>query len=205
MQSISVIYETGAQAYAQKLFGSPPPDETLARLAGALDGAQVCVSVRRVGLFLAVTHPWFECYETSVRRDADGGLFAYLHDVRKRVREPQRVIARAFSRQVAAARELGLKRFELYAAGYAGDTKFSGYRVWPQYGFNAQLYREERRRLPLPLADAKDLNQLMSLPGGYDWWKEKGNERSMVFDLSDDSGMMRVLRDYLNQLGQVEE
>lgn len=205
MEDLSVIYETGAQAYAQQLFGDPPPDETLARLAGALDGAQVTVSVRRVGLFLAVTHPWFECYETSIRRDADGGLYAYLHDVRKRSRDPKDVVIRAFLKQVRAAHELGLKRFELYAAGYAGDTKFSGYRFWPRLGFNAQFFQHERAKLPHEMATARDLNELILLPDGYEWWKKHGDERSMVFDLNENSAMMNVFRLRLKAAGLTEE
>lgn len=170
-----------------------------------MDGARVTVSVRRVGLFLALEHPLFECYETSIRRDRDGGLFAYIHDVRKRGREPRGLLAKAFSKQILAARKLGLKRFELYAAGYFNDTKFSGYRVWPRFGFNARLSEDEQHRLPPHLVGAQDLNHLISLPGGDEWWKEMGIERSMNFDLMDDSEMMKVFRNYLTRLGLKEE
>ncbi|NOT63981.1 MAG: hypothetical protein HOP19_27520 [Acidobacteria bacterium] len=198
-------YEADARAYARQLFGDLPPDEMLARLAGALEGARVNVSVRRVGLFLAVEHPWFECYETSIRRDAGGGLYAYLHDVRKRGREPKNLAIRAFLRQVNAARALGVKRFELYAAGDGNDTKFSGYRFWPRLGFNAQLSQSEREKLPPTLAQAGDLNQLMRLPDGYTWWKRFGRERSMIFDLVENSAMMQVFRQHLKTVGLIEE
>lgn len=201
MKNISVHYEAGAAELAQQLFGTLPPDEEIAGLAGAMDGAQVTVSVRRVGLFLAVEHPWFECYETSVRRDPNGDLYAYIHDVRKRGREPRDVVVNAFLRQVAAARKLGLKRFELYAAGTASDTKFSGYRFWPRLGFNAALYRPELLDLPSSLAGVGDLNELMLRANGYEWWKRRGTERSMIFDLDEQSGMMKVFRQRLKELG----
>ena len=205
MQKIVVNFESGAATLAQRLFGALPPDETLAGLAGALDGATVNASVRRIGLFLAVEHSWFECYETSIRKDQGGELYAYLHDVRKRGREPRNLTARAFLRQLAAARKLGIKRFELYAAGYFNDTSFSGYRVWPQMGFNAALRVDEQRKLPPHLAGAQDLNQLILLPGGYEWWKEEGAARSMIFEPRENSEMMKVFRRRLKTIGISEE
>lgn len=203
--NISVNYEKGAAELAQQLFGALPPDEEIAGLAGALEGALVKAAVRRAGLYLAVEHPWFECYETSIRRDRNNDLYAHIHDVRKRAREPRDVVVRAFFRQVVTARKLGLKRFELYAPGYFNDTRFSGYRFWPRLGFNARLTLEEQTGLPLNLAGAQDLNQLILLPGGYAWWKEKGSERSMVFDLAENSEMMKVFRERLKAAGLTKE
>lgn len=201
MKDISVHYEIGAAELAHRLFGALPPEEEMAALAGALDGGQVRISVRRVGLFLAVEHQWFECYETSIRMDEDGKLFAYIHDVRKRGQEPRDITVKAFLRQVKAARRLCLTRFELYAAGTSTDTKFSGYRFRPRLGFNAALYHFELVDLPPSLAGAENLNDLMLSPKGYEWWKRRGSERSMVFDLQEQSAMMQVLRQRLNELG----
>ena len=205
MENISINYEAGAVELIAQLFAPPPSEAEIAQLAGALDGARVDVSVRRVGLFLAVAHPWFECYETSIRRDRNGDLYAYIHDVRKHTREPREIAIKAFLRQVTAARKLGLKRFELYAAGTAADTKFSGYRFWPRLGFNAALYDFELNDLPPSLIEAGNLNDLMQRPLGYEWWKRKGSERSMIFDLAAESAMMKVFRHRLQELGLKED
>ena len=81
MKGITVIYERGAVGLARQLFGRRPADDDLARLAGALDGATVIVSAKKKKswLYLSVRDLRFARYETSVRRDVDGGLFAYIH------------------------------------------------------------------------------------------------------------------------------
>jgi hypothetical protein len=78
VKDITVIYERGAVGLARQLFGRRPSDGDLARLAGALDGATVIVSAKKKKgwLYLSISDPRFDRYETSVRRDTDGSLFA---------------------------------------------------------------------------------------------------------------------------------
>lgn len=208
VKRVKVNYAAGAYEFALQLFGRQPADEELAQLAGALDGATVEVSVRRQKgwLYLAVDDPArFERYETSVRQDADGSLFAYLHHVDTVAGQSGRGHGvRAFLQQVKGARQLGLKRFELFAAGQAGAADEIGYYVWARFGFDARLRAEEQAALPLSLQGSTTLNQLI-LNGGERWWKRSGNARSMSFDLADESAMMRVFRSYLREKGIREE
>jgi hypothetical protein len=201
---IAVRYEPDAAEFATRLFGFHPREADLARLAGALDSAVVNVSVRKNKgwLYLTVTDPArFEVYETSVRRDVEGSLFGYIHEVRVSVGQSGRGLGlQAFLRQVAGARALGLTRFELFAAGDPADTSANGYYTWARFGFDAPLREREVNLLPAELSNAVTLNDLMQL-GGQQWWFENGGFRSMVFALADDSAMMQVLRDYLKQKG----
>lgn len=207
MQAITINYETGAAEFAEKMFGSLPDNDALACLAGALDGAMVNVSVRvkKGWLYLAVNDPArFEVYETSVRRDAQDTLFAYIHEVRVAVgRSGQGLGIQAFLRQVAGAKALGITRFELWAAGDVRDTSHNGYYTWARFGFDA-LLGNEKRFLPARLLQAQTINDLM-LRGEHRWWKLHGSERSMVFDLADDSSMMAVLRAYRKEKSLPEE
>ena len=172
MKDIQVICEEGAAELVKLLFGQKVRGEELAGLAGALDGAMVNVTVRRSKgwLYLAVNDPArFEVYETSIRRDENGDLYGYIHEVRVAVGQGGRGLgARAFLRQVLAARKLGLTRFELFAAGDAADTSSNGYYTWARFGFNALLRESERKILPPELRSAVNLNQLMRL-GGWRW------------------------------------
>jgi hypothetical protein len=207
VQAVTINYKTGAVKLARQLLGRRPADEELARLAGALDGARVNVTAKKKKswLYLAVDDPArFEVYETSVRRDARGDLYAYIHEVRTAVgRRGQGLGLQAFRRQVAGARALGVKRFELWAAGNIRDTANNGYYTWARFGFDAPL-GNERVFLPAQLSAARTINDVI-LGGGHEWWKQHGSERTMIFDLNDSSSMMQVLRAYLQGKGLHEE
>ena len=196
---ITVNYEPDAAAFAERLFGYRPADDELACLAGLLDGATVTVSVKRQKswLYLSVNDPRFERYETSVRKDVDGGLFAYIHHTYVAAGQTgQGYGLRAFLQQVRSAQRLGLTRFELYAAGNPATGAENGYYTWARYGFNAALREPEIALLPAALRGVADLNEVMQR-GYHWWWKATGDSRSMVFDLAQNSSMMQVFRAYL--------
>lgn len=207
MEKTNVNYEPGAAEFARQLIGREFSDEDLAHLAGTLDGATVNVAVRQKKgwLYLAVDDPArFEVYETSVRPDANGELYGYIHEVRAASgQRGQGLGARAFARQVAGARSLGLKRFELWAAGNVRDTSYNGYYTWARFGFDARL-ATERAFLPPHLRGAKSINELI-LAGEQQWWKQHGTERTMIFEVHDGSSMMQVFRAYLKEKGLAEE
>ena len=180
VKGITIKYELSAAEFAENLFGFRPANDDLASLAVALDGATVNVSVRvkKGWLSLAVDDPTrFEVYETSVRRDAQGGLFAYIHEVRAAVGQGGHGLGiQAFIRQVAGAKALGITRFELWAAGEHFDRSSNGYYTWARFGFDARLGTEEAASSPWPYLTT--LNQLIQLGGGW-WWQRFGNARSM--------------------------
>ena len=143
----------------------------------------------------------FAAYETSIRKEADGKLWAYIHDVRTAAgQRGQGLGIQAFAQQVRAARALGLKRFELWAAGHPGDQTHNGWLTWPKFGFDAPLNRFDLASLPRAYASARTINDLMFLDAD-EWWAKTGTERSMVFDLGNDSSMMRQFRRYLKKKG----
>ena len=197
-----INYCEGATELIQSLFGFALTEEEVGFLAGALDGAEVIVSVRKVGLYLEVKDAGrFESYETSVRRDGDGGLWAYIHEVRTAPGLRGKGLGiRAFMRQVQAAQALRLTRFELWAAGHPGDQTHNGWLTWPKFGFDALLNRLDLAALPRAYAGARTLNDIMRLKA-HAWWAKQGAERAMIFYLHDDSSMMEQFRRYLNEKG----
>lgn len=200
MPRVIVTYQTGAQLLAQTLFGQSISDEEIGALAGALAGAAVQVSVRKTWLFLEVIDPLrFDSYQTSIRVNDDGEVYAYIHDVHAKPSQQKRGWGvRAFQCQVRTAQRLGIERFELFAAGHPGDRSDIGYYVWARYGFNAPLREDEKRTLPDDWRDVTDVNQLIQR-GGQKWWWTNGDFREMVFELAPNSAMMQIFRAYLKE------
>jgi hypothetical protein len=207
VKDVTVNYEDGVLELMLRLFGQLPNDEELAGLAGALPGAEVNVAIRRQKgwLYLTLSDARFERYETSIRKDIDGSLFAYIHHAYAAAgQRGQGNGVRAFLCQVNAARRLGVRRIELFAAGNPGSGEENGYYVWARFGFDAPLREIERRALPANLSGAITLNQVIQR-GGHEWWKAVGNARSMVFDLQAESEMMKTFKMYLSEKGITEE
>ena len=202
--SVTLHYETGAAEFAARLFGFAPAAVDLARLAGALDGAAVQVSVRadKGWLYLAVDDPaHFEVYETSVRREADGKLFAYIHEVRVAPGQGGGGLGlRAFVRQVTGAKALGLTCFRLWAAGSYFDTYHNGYYTWARFGFDAELTVQQKKQLTGAYSQATTVNEVIR-QGGQAWWRRYGYDTAMWFDLSEQSGALKTFRQYAAEKG----
>ena len=197
--ALTIVYQTGSRDLARQLFGRVVANETLARAVGALDGAEVTFSVRREWLFAEIKHLYVEAQECSIRRDSYGELYLYIHELTKRPSAPARLSVSMLLSQVSAAQTLGISRIELYAAGDPHSISRNGYYTWARCGFDARLTLRERQFLPPELDAARTLNELM-LMGGAAWWKKRGTERSMVFEIADDSSMMQTLREYAREL-----
>ncbi len=204
VQNVIIKYEPGAAGFTERLFGFRPAEDDLACLAGALDGATVNVSVRVVKgwLYLAVADPTrFEVYETSVRRDAQGELFAYIHEARAAIGQGgQGLGIRAFSRQVRGARSLGIQYFKLWAAGDYFDKAHNGYYTWARFGFDASLTIRQRELLTYDLYGTESVNEVLE-QARQDWWRRYGYDTEMRFELDEGSAMMAVFRKYLSDKG----
>lgn len=112
--------------------------------------------------------------------------------------------AKVFSDQVEACRALGIKEIRTTAGGDFHMKGMNGYYTWARMGYDTDLYEDDEPRMSGNLysatqkfPEAKTLLDLMSSPGGADWWKKYGSEFDGVFDLSDGSKSMKVHRAYL--------
>jgi hypothetical protein len=205
-KDVSASYEEGAAEFSRQLFGRNIPNEDLAAAVGAPDGSNLNVTVRMNGqeLHVEVIHPWIKEQRRGFRRDDKGNLFIWNHRLEKDRGAPPGFGLKVFARQVAGARRLGVKRIELWAAGNARDGAHNGYYTWARFGFDAPLSKRDRLLLPDELVGAKTTNDLMKV-GAAEWWKKNGDDRSMVFDLADDSSMMAAFKSYLNEKGVLWE
>jgi GNAT superfamily N-acetyltransferase len=163
---------------------------------GALDGSELRVSPHGRGVYVEIYHPSIAQQERSIERDRSG-LFIYNHMFVATERGTG-IGRESFARQVVHAQRLGIKKIKAYAAGAREVGSMNGYYTWPRFGYNARLERWERRFLPPELRAAKDLNDLFEM-GGADHWKRHGTGRNMVFDLTNNSRSIQLLRKYLEK------
>ncbi len=176
--------------------GQIVPDADLAGLAGALPGAIVFITREGQSLLFEVQHPAVEIQHRRLARDQAGALYLRNTALRKLPATPSGFGLKMFAVQVEAAKRLGVERIVAFAAGYPNHPDgLNGYYTWMRFGFNALLDDADLEVMPVELARAQDLNDIIRL-GGKDWWKANGYEREMIFDLSDNSVMMQIFREY---------
>ena len=97
------------------------------------------------------------------------------------------ILLEKFPESVASAEKAGFSYAKTFAMGDAGD-EFKGYRLWPQFGFDAEIHSEIRDNIPkdiIPHDDPVTIQQLISTPAGKKWWNENGESMDMKLDLKD--------------------
>lgn len=179
----------GADAIAEAssaFFGRVLLQSEWVTAAGAPPGAHVDVSVevapdRGPDVVVRVLHPYLVgSMERRVRRAADGVVVRNVH-FHVHEAAPAGVGTAAFARQVDALRRLGVRRIEAEIAGSAASP-YNGYYTWARMGFNAPVTAGEQRRLPAHLSGARTLHELLTAPGGREWWRRYGTGREAVFE-----------------------
>ncbi len=196
---IQVQYSPGARKTAVTLLGQLVPDEQIAALAGALDGATVRIAAHGDSLFFDVQHPDVVFQQRRLARDELGRLYVRNLYLEKQPWGKPLLGLRAVLHQIEAGQALGIAYLTTFASGSAYDDGFNGYYTWARYGFDAELPPDRQRLLPSTLSGCQTLNDVMLRDGAY-WWRTEGVPLEMAFDLRPDSSMMRVLQRYLESL-----
>ena len=111
---------------------------------------------------------------------------------------------------LAAAQKAGAASASTYAAGDSNDPYYQGYRLWPQFGFDARLDLNQyqvppaiilasfKKKAPEAASEAAKqakslvaknlgftLQQLISTREGKKWWDDNGSSLDMRIDLKD--------------------
>ena len=193
----------------ERMFGRVLRDHEIGRLVGALPGAKVSLLSPGSHLRLVIQHPLVETQIRSLipHLSATGDKILELHhDIfRLKAGVDKGTGFRVFSQAVMQARRLGIESITTTAAGDAstrgnrndGDTSgWSGYLVWPKFGYDAPIPFDVKRALPPQYSTARNILDLHTMPGGEAWWAENGHGCNMTFDLGDDSGSMQQFRRY---------
>lgn len=186
------------------LFGRVLAPAEWADAVGAPAGARIDVSVEGQDtgagreVVVRVDHPLLVgSMERRFRLTADGPVARNVH-FHVHERAPGGFGTAIFAGQVEALRMLGVRRIEAEIAGSAASS-YNGYYTWARLGFDAPLTEAERRRLPTHLAGARTLHELLTAPGGREWWRRYGSGREATFDPSPASPHTAILRAYLEQ------
>ena len=97
------------------------------------------------------------------------------------------ILLEKFPESIKAAERAGFDKATTYAMGDA-ENEFKGYRLWPQFGFDAELYPDIRENIPkdiIPHDAPVTIQELISTPAGDKWWNENGESMAMTLDLKD--------------------
>ena len=175
--------------------------EAVIKMIGAdeedLDNANRLLITQRSGsLTLTMDSPKMEMMGIIRKEDGVPILYGSLMKMKGDARGSGEGI-RIFKNQVEAARNIGLKKIKLDAAGNAGSTKWNGYNIWPRVGFDAPINQDAMSsaivsKVKKKFPDVKKLSDLMRTKAGREHWKKVGGFTTMEFDLADDSHSMKM-------------
>lgn len=174
----------------------------IANLLGAPDGSRITVSDHgNESIKFRIEHEFISGASSRELQVYEGGYILSINEnlSLKPQYQHQGIGARMFGTEAIGAKELGVTQIMLFAARGSKD-EYNGYRTWPRYGFDAPLEEEERAVLPMDLHNITTVRELVKSPMGREWWRVKGNGRTMFFDLNDDEAW-ETLESYLESRG----
>jgi hypothetical protein len=103
----------------------------------------------------------------------------------------------AFALCAITAHLAKLSQISLVAAGGFGfDSRYIGYKVWPKFGFDAPLDRDETAHAA-HLIHCNSVQEVMAVDPV--WWEKHGSQRVMTFDLTAGSTSWRKLLSYVGR------
>lgn len=104
------------------------------------------------------------------------------------------IMSQQMLESLSEAESLGVAKAEMYAAGEMGDSTYKGYRLWPQFGFDAEIgasripadirLRAAGKKVPSDKREREQLaseietvtvQQLMKFREGENWWTANGS------------------------------
>jgi len=172
-------------------------------LAGGRKGIPVNVeSYRKSSLIITVQSTAYQ-FVGQLIRETGGSLIFSLDSVTvDRSLRGQGVGRNAFAKQVEQSRRLGVDRIKLKAARNDDPEYIQvGYKVWPKFGFDADLDARRLKEHPLPdsLRSAKKVSDLYATEEGREWWEKNGWSTNMLFDMTADSLSWNIWRNYVTR------
>ena len=126
-------------------------------------------------------------------------------------RDPSKLGLKAFARQVQYSQEAGVSHIETNAFRWKADIdpdtgkeKWSGYYVWPRFGYDGPIPQRLLdspiwETLPAPLRGVRFVRKLIADPVGREWWKANGVAIDVKFDLTPGKYSMETLNTYLKE------
>ncbi|QDQ28255.1 hypothetical protein FNU76_18925 [Chitinimonas arctica] len=175
-----------------------------AQLTGAMDGAQIDLSITTNAATFLISHPILLGNAKRIIRSENGRLWIENSGLSIKAENQKRGLGtRIFARQALAAKAMGIKRIVMFASGRIESVnQMDSELAWIKFGFIANLPFDLRARVSLmggQFSRVRTLQELVALPGGAQWWAENGHAFRMEFDTTDNSHSWSVLTAYLNR------
>jgi hypothetical protein len=190
--------EEKAESAARGLFGDEAIPLDIARVAGATSEATAQIHAIEGGqnakVAIEIRSPRYEALR-NLYRAPDGKIVMEAKKFNA-TQTGQGVGAVVFGNMVESAGRLGVDRIRTHAER---TLKANGYYTWARFRYDADLPADLAAKLPADLARAKRVSDLMTTPGGVEWWKEHGTGLDMVFDLKPGSRSMQIWEEYRRQ------
>jgi hypothetical protein len=214
----------------QSLLRLPLTNDQIISLSGAPSGSSIAFSVLAqpttlgsedvpAGVFFEVRNTTYIRTKNviGVFRDAASHYGIYIKSVDLSAGAPKGMAARMLAVIVRQAFAIGgFSRVRLLAAGGRSwsdldpstGERWGGYVAWPTYGFDMDLHPKTLAMVPsFPfyprgLRSQRKVSELLSLPGGREFWKSVGDGLYMDFDLSAPSAQsVKTLDTFLGKAG----
>ncbi len=197
------------ETLARTFGGSTPDHATLAAIACAVPGADVDVVAEkpRKGkpptMSLNYEHDGVEATRT-LYRNRHGKTVCHNEFFEIRDNSPHKGKgAQVFHEQVQALQKAGVDHIETEAAR---GPKLNGYYTWVRLGYDGPIPENSLLRMPSGLRsklnEKSTLLDLLDLPEGRQWWKDRGESVDVKFDLTPGSRSLQVLEKYLDERKQ---
>lgn len=179
----------------QEMIGRKLGNEEMADMVGAPDGSTVRIKDYDGGITITVTHPNIEDMKQTLYI-MDDKLVLNNDSIMINKDAPKGMGTAIITRQVEAARKLGIGKIALYAEGNISNNKMNGYYTWPRLGFDRKI---STPGLPAEIKNAMRDNTMLELyrtQAGRDWWRENGSGLGLEFDTSPTSSNSQALDAY---------
>ncbi|QDQ25610.1 hypothetical protein FNU76_04160 [Chitinimonas arctica] len=179
-----------------------------ARLTGALDGSRIEMAIGDSTASFVISHPFMVGKAERVIHYDHGRTWMENQGlcIKERMRNCG-IGARMLAQQVFTAKEFGMRRIVMPAAGGLNAAKqLDSELAWLKFGFISNLPFDIRARFSLyggQFGTIRTLQELVAVPGGAKWWEENGHPFRMEFDVTEDSYSWSMLLAYLRRKGIV--
>ena len=206
-----LIYDKKTEPNVRKSWKESLPDipyEDSHKLLGLDTTHQVLLHPMANGLGISTwDHPLIKHDVTFQPGYGGSGPSAYINSLQiKSGNRGKGLGADVFARQAKFLSDSGFDNIKLLAArGLGGGVRYNGYMVWPKFGFDAHVDEmidpELRNKFKKHWPNVSTLQQLVALPGGWEWWEKHGKTTPMRFDTKPGSVSMGLISSYLRNKG----
>lgn len=191
------------------LLGPGVKPSHLPSLVGAVDVNDVEIGLANFGTAVRIDVRGNPYGMTRKLFRGGGGKLVCENTFFKAAEEKTGLALRIYPAQIKRMAAAGFDKITMTAARHTGggvkDDKFSGYAIWPKFGFDGPLKAEHFADFPAETASAyrgvKTLQALYNTPGGKDAWELYGTDVKLEFDLAAGSRHWGVLNQYLERKG----